>query len=174
MRRYLQRWKENKGFSLVELMVAVGIIGVMSSVAVPKYQKFRAKAAQAEAQATLSSIYTLQQLYFTENDEYVAATNHAAFGTTFNFNIPANARYNYAARIGTHATNGSLQFAGTAISVKRDKSTNVGTAAKLASCAGAVDKWCINQDKILTNTNFVDASTNGPCVTGDIQDGSCK
>ena len=77
MKKYLQRWKENKGFSLVELMVAVGIIGVMSTIAVPRYQEFRAKAAQAEAQATLSSIYTLQQLYFTENDEYATANDGA-------------------------------------------------------------------------------------------------
>ena len=169
MKRYLQRWKENKGFSLVELMVAVGIIGVMSSVAVPKYQKFRAKAAQAEAQATLSSIYTLQQLYFTENDEYADAADHTAFGTTFNFNIPANARYKYVAT----ADNTKLKFAGKAVSGKTP-SGGTWAAAKLASCAAAVDKWCINQDKILTNTNFVNAATNGPCVTGDIVDGGCK
>ncbi len=36
--------KNNKGFSLVELMVVVAIIGVLSAVAVPQFQKFQRKA----------------------------------------------------------------------------------------------------------------------------------
>ena len=169
MKKYLQRWKENKGFSLVELMVAVGIIGVMSSVAVPKYQKFRAKAAQAEAQATLSSIYTLQQLYFTENDKYTAVAKDK-FDDVFSFNIPTNARYEYIAKIGTSSND--LQFAATAESLKSDKSA----AGPLASCAGGtVDMWCINQDKLLTNKKKdVDDTKNAPCLKADVQDGSCK
>ena len=163
MRRYLQRWKENKGFSLVELMVAVGIIGVMSTIAVPRYQEFRAKAAQAEAQATLSSIYTLQQLYFTENDEYVTADTDALLKSELNYQVSGGALYNYKTTVAT----GKVSFHATAESKK-----------KLASCALADnDKWCVNQDKVLTNGNEVDyefdSDTHGPCVTGDIQNGGC-
>ena len=38
--------KNDKGFSLVELMIVVAIIGVLSALAVPKFQSFQAKAKQ--------------------------------------------------------------------------------------------------------------------------------
>ena len=134
MRRYLHGWKDSKGFSLVELMVAVGIIGVMSTIAVPRYQEFRAKAAQAEAQATLSSIYTLQQLYFTENDEYAVANTDALLKSQLNYRVSGGALYTYE----TNAPDADkVTFTATAVSKK-----------KLASCAhNAKDKWCVNHDK---------------------------
>ena len=101
----------------MELMVAVGIIGIMSSFAVPKYQKFKANAAQSEAQATLSSIYTLQQLFYTENDRY-AKMDINYDGTTRNLKsgykasdellfVPSgNARYKYTGGLAT-ADNGA-------------------------------------------------------------------
>ena len=164
MRKYLQRWKENKGFSLVELMVAVGIIGVMSTIAVPRYQEFRAKAAQAEAQATLSSIYTLQQLYFTENDEYVKADTPDLLKSKLNYQVSGGALYEYKTMVKE-----KVSFHATAVSKN-----------KLASCAinGNKDKWCVNQDKVLTNGNevgytFLDA-THGPCKSTDIVNGGCS
>ena len=164
MKKYLQRWKENKGFSLVELMVAVGIIGVMSTIAVPRYQEFRAKAAQAEAQATLSSIYTLQQLYFTENDEYADASDKTKLKSKLNYQVSGGALYDYKSTV-----TDKVSFHATAVSKN-----------KLASCAidDNIDKWCVNQDKVLTNGNEVgykfDSDTHGPCVAGDIQNGGCS
>ena len=169
MRRYLQRWKENKGFSLVELMVAVGIIGVMSTIAVPRYQEFRAKAAQAEAQATLSSIYTLQQLYFTENDEYATAATVALLKSKLNYQVSTGALYDYAT---TAKTPDKVSFHATAVSKKKLASCTVSTASD------GKDKWCINQDKVLTNGNEINyahkPATHGPCAPADIQNGGCS
>lgn len=61
---------QKKGFSLVELMVVVAIIGILTSIAVPKFNSFRAKAIRAEAISSLTNINTLQQLYYTDADEY--------------------------------------------------------------------------------------------------------
>jgi type IV pilus assembly protein PilA len=63
--------KNESGFSLVELMIVVGIIGVLSALALPKMQVFMAKAKQSEMKTLLSHIYTLEQSYFAENDVYV-------------------------------------------------------------------------------------------------------
>lgn len=60
-----------KGFSLVELMIVVAIIGILAALAVPKFNLFQAKARQAEVKSNLSHIYTLQQSYFGDNDKYV-------------------------------------------------------------------------------------------------------
>lgn len=50
--------KNNKGFSLIELMIVVAIIGILAAIAVPNYQKFTRKAKQAEGKSLLSGYYT--------------------------------------------------------------------------------------------------------------------
>jgi prepilin-type N-terminal cleavage/methylation domain-containing protein len=62
--------KNESGFSLVELMIVVGIIGVLAALALPKMQVFMAKAKQSEMKTLLSHIYTLEQSYFAEKDTY--------------------------------------------------------------------------------------------------------
>ena len=48
---------DNKGFSLVEILVAVGIISVLSSVAMFSYEKYRMKATQAALKADMSLVH---------------------------------------------------------------------------------------------------------------------
>lgn len=60
------------GFSLVELMVVVAIIGILSSLAIPRLRTFQAKARQSEAKTNLAQIFTLEQSYFGDWDKFVA------------------------------------------------------------------------------------------------------
>jgi type IV pilus assembly protein PilA len=62
--------RNEAGFSLVELMIVVGIIGILASLAMPKMQVFMAKARQSEVKGLLSNIFALQQSYFIENNTY--------------------------------------------------------------------------------------------------------
>ena len=55
------------GFSLVELLVVVGIVGILSSIAIPNYFKHVQKQRQADAAATLSQLQTSTMAYI---DEY--------------------------------------------------------------------------------------------------------
>ncbi|WP_374079014.1 type IV pilin protein [Bdellovibrio bacteriovorus] len=62
--------KSQRGFSLVELMVVVAIIGVLASIAIPSINKYMAKARQSEAKTNLSSLYTAEKSFIAEYNTY--------------------------------------------------------------------------------------------------------
>jgi len=62
--------RKNNGFSLVELMIVIVIIGVLAAVAVPIYNNNVTKAKMSEADAALGSIRTQLRVYYGENGDY--------------------------------------------------------------------------------------------------------
>jgi prepilin-type N-terminal cleavage/methylation domain-containing protein len=62
--------RNNKGFSLIELMVVVAIIGVLAAIAVPNYQRFTAKSKQAEVKSNLSALYSAMRAWNSEWQTY--------------------------------------------------------------------------------------------------------
>lgn len=69
------------GFSLTELMVVFGIIAALALIAIPQYNKFTARARQAEAKTTLATIHKLQHSYQLEKERYAAwADSGHAYG----------------------------------------------------------------------------------------------
>jgi prepilin-type N-terminal cleavage/methylation domain-containing protein len=59
------------GFTLIEIMIVVGIIGVLASIAIPNFKTFVCKSRQTEAQALLKGIYVAQQVYANETDNFL-------------------------------------------------------------------------------------------------------
>lgn len=67
------------GFTLVELMVVVAIIGVLASVAINSYTSMTARARQTEAKIALSAVYTSQKSYATESTSYSACLSQIGY-----------------------------------------------------------------------------------------------
>lgn len=76
------RTLNQKGFSLVELMIVVAIIGLLAAVGVPQYQKFQARARQGEAKSALSALYSSEQSFYGEWNYYTADLADIGFGVT--------------------------------------------------------------------------------------------
>ena len=62
-----------KGFTLLELLVVVIIIGILASIAIPQFVRVTERSRQAEARTILGAIRTAEAAYYQQNDTYATA-----------------------------------------------------------------------------------------------------
>ncbi len=74
--------RANGGFTLIELMIVVVIVGVLAAVAYPSYRQYARETKRADAHATLLRIATLEEKFFAGNNAYT--TNATALGYAAN------------------------------------------------------------------------------------------
>ncbi len=74
--------KKKQGFTLIELMIVVAIIGILAAIAIPNFLKFQLRAKAGEGKLNLSGIRTAQESYFAEAGTFVAWNAFPALGIT--------------------------------------------------------------------------------------------
>lgn len=134
-----RKFSERKGFTLIELMIVVVIIGILASLAIPRFMQATTKTKQSEAKGILKQIYTMQHAYrmesspssYGDNGATIAAGAGGVFPQT-GVEVMATARYTY--------------------SIVAAANTFTATATANLDDDATVDTWTINDAGILLNT----------------------
>ncbi|MFB3145601.1 MAG: type IV pilin protein [Nitrospirales bacterium] len=132
-----------RGFSLVELMIVVAIIGVLAAIAIPQFSKLQAKAKQSEAKMNLVNIHTTEIAYFVEHNTYVDDFDAIGFG------LDGVSHYYY--ELGNTSL-GTLPPGCTASTLDAVSGSGF-TAVAIGNIDGdsTCDVWTINESKMLVN-----------------------
>lgn len=91
--------KTSSGFTLIELMIAIVIIGVLAAIAVPTYQEYIKKSRRAEAAAVLTEAAQQLEVYYSQNGRYCDTSACANIAPVIQTTVPAGgtAYYNVGA-----------------------------------------------------------------------------
>jgi type IV pilus assembly protein PilA len=83
----LKKMQSKKGFTLIELMIVVAIIGILAAIAIPNFLRFQAKSKQSEAKTNLGGIFTAETSWFAENNEFgnLSQISWAPVGTSVRY-----------------------------------------------------------------------------------------
>ena len=149
--------KTQNGFSLVELMIVVVVMGILMAIALPNYSDYVIRGKIPDATSALSTKRVQMEQYFQDNRTYVAAPACNADTTTSQF-------FNFSCSVAGTATNFTLQAAGktsmTGFTYSLDESGNKSTTI----VAPAPTRW-------LATSPTPPATTGGCWVTNT--GGSC-
>jgi type IV pilus assembly protein PilA len=146
----LSMLKGKKGFTLIELMIVVAIIGILAAIAIPNFLRFQAKSKQSEAKTNLGGIFTAETAYFAEQNAFanLGTISWAPVGT-------AKYRYTTDAAGGTGDMGATLTFDGwvTAtpiIAATTPPAFTAGAQGNIDTDA-LLDQWTINDVRDLRN-----------------------
>jgi type IV pilus assembly protein PilA len=142
---------KKKGFTLIELMIVVAIIGILAAIAIPNFVKFQAKGKQSEANAQLKAIFSAQKANFPINQGYWSDIGGIGFsperGNRYHYDLGATSM-TIADGANTRCAVANFQMRDTAVIAGMDGDCGVGV------------------DSARHGANFVDATIDAIATTG--------
>ena len=133
--------RAHKGFTLIEVMIVVGIVAILSAIAIPSYSEYIRRARITEATSNLGTMRLKMEQYFQDNRTYVGACTPgtvAVLPTAPNFTFACPVRLATSYRI-TATGNAGTPVAGFVYQL--DMNNPVGTGLVSSASFPAVSGW---------------------------------
>ena len=78
------------GFTLIELVVTIVVVGVVAAVSVPAYRSYISRSIATEGKALVNEINAAQQIYYARNGKFYAGTNNQQYASIFGVDTRTN------------------------------------------------------------------------------------
>lgn len=130
--------KVHKGFSLIELMIVVAIVGILAAIAVPSYQSYVVRGNRAAAQAFMVDAANREKQYLLDARAYLSVANNAGF-TALGMTVPTDVSKHYALSIAIVATPPAFTVTATPTSAQQTSDGTLTLTSDGSKAPG--DKW---------------------------------
>jgi type IV pilus assembly protein PilA len=175
-----------KGFTLIELMIVVAIIGILAAIAIPNFIKFQARSKQSEVKANLKAVFTAEKAYYQEKDTFSNYATQVGFsperGNRYSYDLGGSAfsdrsgsvETTYVTETGIAADTfkyGSTSGISATMPEAFSATVNIGNTGNFTACAAGnidndpdIDQWSVSS---LTRNSATASDAVSSCAVGN-------
>lgn len=160
MSAWINKQIKRRGFSLIELLIVVAIIGVLSTIGIPTFKKLVAKSKKSEAKVSLGGLYTVETAFLTE---------YAAYGNVLSaigYDDPKNSYYTTGFMSSACVSSSYAPSTGTGYTAINAAIPTYSTNAITRYTSTTAPTACPTSSTMATDGSTFTASASGPISSG--------